>query len=103
MVNYSLGLGPEFPTSVLTSGAESCGEDSIASFPGVFLLVEKKKGLGPFFLRAPFGQYGPVAAFELYLYTAVDSRPGPGGIFFLRLPVGQYGPVSQLSCPHLEY
>ena len=32
-----------------------------------------------FFLRAPFGQYGPVAAFELYLYTAVDSRPGPGG------------------------
>ena len=32
-----------------------------------------------FLLRAPFGQYGPVAAFELYLYTAVDSRPGPGG------------------------
>ena len=32
-----------------------------------------------FFLQAPFGQYGPVAAFELYLYTAVDSRPGPGG------------------------
>ena len=31
-------------------------------------------------LRAPFGQYGPVAAFELYLYTAVDSRPGPGGV-----------------------
>ena len=30
-------------------------------------------------MRAPFGQYGPVAAFELYLYTAVDSRPGPGG------------------------
>ena len=31
-----------------------------------------------FLLRAPFGQYGPVAAFELYLYTAVGSRPGPG-------------------------
>ena len=36
-----------------------------------------------FLLRAPFGQYGPVAAFELYLYTAVDSRSGPldqGGV-----------------------
>ena len=32
-----------------------------------------------FLLQAPFGQYGPVAAFELYLYTAVDSRPGPEG------------------------
>ena len=32
-----------------------------------------------FLLRAPFGQYGPVAAFELYLYTVVGSRPGPGG------------------------
>ena len=32
-----------------------------------------------FLLRAPFGQYGPVAAVELYLYTAVGSRPGPGG------------------------
>ena len=40
-------------------------------YPGIQMYV--------FLLRAPFGQYGPVAAFELYLYTAVDSRPGPGG------------------------
>ena len=39
----------------------------------------RQTGPGLFLLRAPFGQYGPVAAFELYLYTAVDSRPGPGG------------------------
>ena len=40
---------------------------------------ESKYLVAIFFLRAPFGQYGPVAAFELYLYAAVDSRPGPGG------------------------
>ena len=42
-----------------------------------------------FFLRAPFGQYGPVAAFELYLYTAVDSRPGPGGSRTEELPAAE--------------
>ena len=30
------------------------------------------------FLRAPFGQYGPVAALSLSLCTTSDSRPGPG-------------------------
>ena len=41
--------------------------------------VEEVSTVTFFLLRAPFGQYGPVAAFEFYLYTAVDSRPGPGG------------------------
>ena len=31
------------------------------------------------FVRAPFGACPLVAAFERYLYTAVDARPGPGG------------------------
>ena len=30
-------------------------------------------------LSASMAMWYPVAAFELYLYTAVDSRPGPGG------------------------
>ena len=43
------------------------------------MLVAERPMILFFWLRAPFGQYGPVAAFELYLYTAVNSRPGPGG------------------------
>ena len=54
-------------------GLEGCAAELVLGHVG------QRPGWIFFLLRAPFGQYGPVAAFELYLYTAVDSRPGPGG------------------------
>ena len=54
-------------------------------------LLARPKFVRTFFLlRAPFGQYGPVAASQVCSH---ERRL----FFFLRLPTGQYGPVSQLS------
>ena len=54
-------------------------ERGSARIPG--LLGEDFNGRSvDFFARAPFGPGGLVAeCIEPYLYSAVDSRPGPGG------------------------
>ena len=53
----------------------------VGSCPKVLLRPRNPADSGGFFFCASaIGACLLVAAFELYLYTAVDSRPGPGGV-----------------------